>query len=89
MTNMEQELYEALVDECGYDEEDARYIVDSGDYRDYEDEVHFAQEFFEQNMSTPYDVFIERFIDWEAFGEELVTSLGNIVVTDHWVFELY
>ena len=99
MTNLEQELYDALVDKYGYDEEEAQEIIDSGNFGDYENYAEYGESVFldygisiDGAPNTYVRDAVEESIDWDNFGRAMANYAGNldeIVETDYHIFAIW
>ena len=96
MTNEQQELYDALIEQLGYDDEGAQDIVDDFRYTVYDNYAEFGEELWFQlggKISLDAGQFylaglLEDCIDWDKFGRAVPEYIAETVETENYVFEI-
>ena len=96
MTPEQQELYDALIEQSGFDKYEAREIIDDYRYASYDDYAEFGKELWFQlggrislDMGQDYLVgLLEECIDWDKFGRAVPEHIAETVETDNYVFEI-
>ena len=96
MTNEQQELYDALIEQLGYYDEDAQDVIDDLRYAVYDNYAEFGKELWFQlggsiSLSAGQDYLVgllEECIDWDKFGRAVPEYIAETVETENYVFEI-